>query len=111
VSIDRVLALLADGRLVVWIIALMVVEAAVLLFWRARTGGGLPVSSVLSLLASGVFLMLAVRAALTAAGTASVAAWLLAALVAHVVDLLVRWQRPSRGRAPRGTSMPPAAPQ
>ena len=108
---ERVLASLADGRLLEWIIALMLVEAAALLWWRRRTGGGLPAAGVLCVLASGIFLMLAVRAALTEAGIAVVALWLLAALAAHVADLVARWQRPSRGREPHGATPPGRAPQ
>jgi hypothetical protein len=110
-SLERVLELLAAGTLLEWIVALMLVEAVVLLAWRARTGGGVPAAGVLCVLASGICLMLAVRAALTSAGSASVAGWLLAALVAHVTDVLVRWQRPSRGRAAQGAASPPAPPQ
>lgn len=109
--VDRIFGLLADGRLLDVVVALMVVEAGVLLWWRARTGGGLPASGVLCVLASGICLMLAVRAALTGAGTATVALWLLAALAAHVADLAVRWQRPSRGRGPSATAPPPGSPQ
>lgn len=110
-SAERVLQLLADGTLLEWVIVLMLVEAAVLLLWRARTGGGLPASAVLCVLASGIFLMLAVRAALMSAGSASVAGWLSAALVAHVADVLLRWQRPSRGRAPRDAARSSISPQ
>lgn len=109
--VERVLAWLADGRLLEWVVALMLVEAAVLLWWRRRTGGGLPASGVLCVLASGIFLMLAVRAALTEAGIGAVALWLLAALAAHVADLVARWQRPSRGRAPRAATPSGAPPQ
>jgi hypothetical protein len=110
-SVERVLQLLADGTLLEWVVALMVVEAAVLLVWRARTGAGLPTSAVLCVLASGIFLMLAVRAALTSASIESVAGWLLAALVAHVADVLLRWQRPKRGREPQGAPRASAPPQ
>jgi hypothetical protein len=110
-SVERVLELLAAGTLLEWIVVLMLVEAVLLLAWRARTGGGVPAAGVLCVLASGIFLMLAVRAALTSAGIASVAGWLLAALVAHVTDVLSRWQRPSRGRAALGAGPPPVPPQ
>lgn len=109
--VESVLALLADGRLLEGVVALMLVEAVVLLWWRHRTGGGLPASGVLCVLASGIFLMLAVRAALVDRDTNAVAVWLLAALAAHVADLVVRWQRPSRGRAPRAAAPPGGSPQ
>jgi hypothetical protein len=111
VIVERVLALLADGRLLEWVVALMVVEGAVLLWWWRRTGGGLPASGVLCLLASGIFLMLAVRAALVGAGTDAIAVWLLAAFGAHIADLVVRWQRPTRGRAPRVAAPPGGRPR
>lgn len=97
-NVERLLAWLAAGTLLEWVIALMLLEAVVLLAWRRRTGGGLPVGAVLCVLASGIFLMLAVRAALVSAGVATVAVWLLAALAAHVADIALRWQRPNRGR-------------
>jgi hypothetical protein len=111
VIVDRVLALVVDGRLLEWVVVLMLIEGTVLLWWRRRTGGGLPASGVLCLLASGIFLMLAVRAALLDAGTEAVAVWLLAAFAAHIADLVVRWQRPSRGRAPRAAPPPGGSPQ
>ncbi len=91
-------AITAD-RLVELIVLLMLLEAALLLLWRRRTGGGVPAVGSIAMIAAGVGLMLALRAALIDADPRSIAGWLSLALVAHVVDVVTRWQRPSRGRS------------
>jgi hypothetical protein len=85
--------LIENGRLVEVIIALMLLEAVALLWWHRRRRAGLAPAAVLTLLASGVFLMLALRAALIGSGADVVAAFLGAALLAHVADLATRWSR------------------
>ena len=45
------------------------------------------------MLLAGAFLLLALRAALTGASWIPVALWLLAALFAHLVDLVRRWRK------------------
>jgi hypothetical protein len=101
---------ITSGRLVELIVLLMLLEAGVLLLWRRRSGGAVPAAGVLAMIGAGICLMLALRAALTGAGAASVGVWLLMALVAHVGDLAARWQRPRRGRPrsdePAGGSAP-----
>lgn len=92
---------ITSGRLVEIIVLLMLLEGGLLLLWRWRSGGAVPAAGVLAMIGAGVCLMLALRAALTGAGSGSVAFWLLLALLAHVGDLAARWQRPSRGRYPR----------
>lgn len=44
-------------------------------------------------LLAGAFLLLALRCALTGAGWLWIALWLLAALLAHVADIVGRWLR------------------
>jgi hypothetical protein len=101
---------ITSGRLVELIVVLMLVEAALLLWWRWRSGGGVPATGSIAMIGAGICLMLALRAALTGAGAGGVAIWLMLALVAHVGDLAARWQRPSRGRSrsrePSGGSVP-----
>ena len=57
-------AFLPDAWIVDAIIALVAVEAVVLVLWRALTGGGLPVGETLANLSSGAALLLALRMAL-----------------------------------------------
>jgi hypothetical protein len=81
----------ASGRAVDCILALMIVEVAVLVLIRKTTGRGpRPLNQIVSLLA-GAALLLALRAALTAQPWTVVAACLSLALPAHLWDLARRW--------------------
>ena len=82
----------ADPRAVDFLLGFVVIEAIV--FWIAwrRRGRGLTPRALLACLLPGAFLMLALRAALAGQGGAPVAGWLAAALVAHLVDLSIRWR-------------------
>ena len=83
--------ILQDGRIIEAILALMILEAAVLVAWYKLKGHGVaPVSLIVNLLA-GVFLMLAVLAALQNASVWTLATCLAAALLAHIGDLAMRW--------------------
>lgn len=84
--------LFASGRIVDAIVALVVVEAVLLVGLRLRFGRGPKPAALLSNLASGAALMLAVRAALTGADWPMVAAWLLAALFAHLTEMMIRFR-------------------
>lgn len=99
----------ANGRLIEIVVALMLLEFVVLAALRRR-GGGVPLGGLLAVLAAGVCLMLAVRAALLDQSPAVITAWLVGGLVAHVADLVSRWQRPVRGRAGSHPRDPSAAP-
>lgn len=84
-------SLFASGRVVDLMLAVTLVEAALLVLWRRRTGRGpAPVELLVNLL-SGVCLMLALRAALIDAWWGWIACWLVAALLAHLLDLRRRW--------------------
>ncbi len=85
--------LFASGHVVDLIIAFMVVEAVVLLVWRRRSGGGIAPGPLVASLLAGFFLLLALRGALTGATWTVMAGWLLAALVAHLADLIGRSTR------------------
>lgn len=90
-------ARLADGSLLLGIVALIAAEAVLLLYlWYAR-GVGLPPRAWVGNLVSGAMLMLAVRAALLDQPWTMVAFWLLAALSAHLLDAYARW-----GKRPTG---------
>jgi hypothetical protein len=82
----------ASGRVIDAILLLMLAEGALLWFWRARTGRGLRPRAILTLLASGAALMLALRAALTGAPWEHVSALFVGGLIAHLVDVAGRWE-------------------
>jgi hypothetical protein len=86
-------ALFASGRIVDLILGLVVLEAALLAGWHARTGRGIPPAALAGTLGAGAGLLLALRAALVGAWWGWVAAALLAALLAHALDLLGRWRQ------------------
>lgn len=81
-----------SGRIVDLIVALLIVEAALLLGWRRITGRGPAATDLLANLLAGLFLLLALRAALVHAGWGWIAVCLGAALVAHVADVARRWR-------------------
>ncbi len=86
-------ALFTNGRIVDFILALVILEAAVLLIYRFTTGRGIPAAGLLTNLLAGSFLLLALRSALTESYWTWTASWLAAALAAHVADLSQRWRR------------------
>ena len=83
----------ADGSAVDLILVLMLLEGAILAAYHWRTGRGIAIGDLVGMLLAGAFLLLALRAALTGAPWARIAIWLLAALVAHLVDLVRRWRK------------------
>ena len=80
------------------IVVLMALEAVALLAVRRLLDRGPPALAILASLAAGLFLLLALRAALTGAGWPVMAGALAAALFAHLLDLKLRW--------PAGTDTP-----
>ncbi|GJE60096.1 hypothetical protein [Methylobacterium trifolii] len=90
--------LFASGRIVELILALVAVEALLLLAVRRVLGRGPAPVLLLANLAAGAALMLALRAGLTQSPWPVVAGWLLAALAAHVTEMVLRLRRERRGR-------------
>ena len=85
-------ALFASGRIVDIILVLMLVEGVALgLIYRQR-GRGIPLAQAALNLAAGASLMLVAREALTGATWPVMAASLMLALFAHVLDLVQRWK-------------------
>ena len=78
--------------LIVAILGGMVLEAAALLAFRARTGRGPAAAHLLPNLGAGAALLMAALLAVEGAGWLGVSACLLGALVCHVADLRVRWR-------------------
>ncbi len=103
---SRTAAVALDGLLRPGVIDLIllgvIVEAGVLLALRRRTGRGVPARSLLANLAAGASLMLALRLVLAGdRSSAWVLAWLAVALLAHVADLALRWERRGHDDASR----------
>ena len=89
-------SLLAGTAWLDGVILLVLLEAAGLCWWFARTGRGLPPAVLLPNLAAGLCLMLAVRCVLTAAHPAWAALAMAGAGLAHLADLfqrgVLRWR-------------------
>lgn len=83
----------ADGSAVDMILVLMLLEGTILAVYHWRTGRGIAAGDLVGMLLAGAFLLLALRAALTGAPWSRVALWLVAALAAHLVDLVRRWRK------------------
>jgi hypothetical protein len=87
-----VTALFASGRIVDLILAMVVLEALVLLTYRLLTGRGVPAVNLMTNLLAGAFLLMALRSALIGSHWAWTSAWLAGALFTHVADLAQRWR-------------------
>ena len=84
--------LFASGRMAALILALTGIEGIALLLYRQRTGRGVAARDLLPMLLAGAGLLAAMWAALAGAAWPLIAAFLLAALLAHLVDLSGRWR-------------------
>jgi preprotein translocase subunit SecG len=83
--------LFASGRPIDCILILMLLELVVLALIRRSTQGGLKVTPLLTNLGAGAALLMSLRAALTRQTWQIITVWLIVALVAHAVDLKLRW--------------------
>lgn len=90
----------AGSQLVDAVLGFMVFEWIVLTLYRVRTRRGLPPADLAIMLAAGAGLLLAMRAALTGAAQYWVVICLVAAGVAHLVDLLRRCRGGPESRIP-----------
>ena len=89
------------------VIVLTALEGIALVVWHRRTGAGVAPRDFAANLVSGLCLMLALHAALRDLGGAWIAAFLLAAGIAHASDVWRRWaRRPASGRRPSERSAP-----
>lgn len=84
--------LFSSGRIVDAILVLVVAEAAALLFYKSRTGRGIPPAQLAANLAAGASLLLALRTSLAHESWTATAFWLFLGLVSHVADLYLRWR-------------------
>lgn len=76
------------------VIAITVLELAILLAHHRRTGRGLAPSELLPDLGAGLFLMLGIRAVLAGAAWPWLPVCLAGAGLSHLVHLIRRWPRP-----------------
>jgi hypothetical protein len=84
--------LFANGRFVDLVLAVVIIEAAVLLlYWRLAKRGIAP-GDLLPNLCAGGFLLLALRVTLSGTGWMPACGCLAAAGVAHLVDVSRRWR-------------------
>jgi hypothetical protein len=93
----------SSGRIVDVVLVVIAIEAIVLTARRTISGRGIETAALLRALAPGVFLLLAVRTALTGASWGAVAACLSVAGILHALDLAYRY-RPTvtrRSTAPK----------
>ena len=98
------LAGVIDPRFVDLALVLIVLEGAGLAAYHAMTGRGPAPIGTIANLAAGGFLVLVLRETLAGAAPLWVVATLTAALVAHGVDLGIRWRSPdARPLGPRIT--------
>lgn len=84
--------LFASGRIADLIVLLTLAEGLLLSLYHRMTGRGLAPRQVISLLLPGIFLLLAMRFAMTGAWWGWVALCLSLALLAHLADLAARWR-------------------
>jgi len=83
--------LLRGAWMVDAVIVFMAIEAVVLLAYRRATGRGMAAAALWPNMAAGLCLLLALSAALHGAGGGWIALALMAAGLAHVLDLRARW--------------------
>ena len=83
--------LFATGHAVDCILALMLIESIFLILVGRKARRAIPAVQVLVGIGAGAALLLALRAALQRSPWQWVSLWLMAALVAHLLDLRYRW--------------------
>jgi hypothetical protein len=84
-------AFFRSGAVADVILVVMFAEALLLLVYRKLSGRGPAAADLFTMLLAGACLVMALRAALTGAHWPVVAAFLIAALIAHLMDLYRRW--------------------
>lgn len=85
---------LIEGGTIAWIaLAILAAELLALAVYHRTTGRGISLRSALPMLLAGAGLWMALGAALTGAGWLWIAVGATVALMAHAVDLAVRWHR------------------
>lgn len=88
--------LFESGRIVDLILVLMAVEAVVFFIIARCMPGRVPLGGLVLNLAAGASLLLALRAVLTGADWRIIGIWLGLAFIAHLADLVFRFDRSDR---------------
>ncbi len=81
-----------SGSIVDMVIALVLIEGVALVALRSIIGRGPGRLDIICNLAAGLALMMALRDALAEKSMAAIALWLTLSLVAHLLDLWLRWR-------------------
>jgi hypothetical protein len=90
-------AFFESGRIIDVILLIVAIEAVVVVILRHRLAGLFDMRGFFVSLVSGVCLMVALRGALTGAPWTFIAPFLVASLIAHLIDVAQRWRG---GRTP-----------
>jgi hypothetical protein len=88
---DNLIAYLPATRIVALALGVLVIELVTISVLFQRTGRGISFADMVGSVFAGIFLMLALLAALTSGNWYLIVAALSAAFLAHVVDLKRRW--------------------
>ena len=88
--------LFATGHAVDGILVLMLIESIALILIGRKLRRAIPTLHVVVSIGAGAALLLALRAALIGAPWQWISLWLLAALIAHLLDLRYRWSQAQR---------------
>jgi asparagine N-glycosylation enzyme membrane subunit Stt3 len=91
--IENLMAVLPATRIVALAVAVLVLELALVSIWHRRTGRGVSFADMVGSVFAGIFLLLALFAALASAGWVWIVTALSAAFFAHIADLIRRWKR------------------
>ena len=89
---DAITTLFVDGKIAELVLAVMVVEALVLVALSRRAQSVPPATSIVFALVPGFFLVLALRAVFVHAQWFWIALGLTGALITHLIDMRMRFQ-------------------
>jgi len=85
------------------IFAFLLLEVAALMIWRWRTGRGLRVTRMVSMIVPGLSIFLALRSVLLGQTVWVTGLWLVVSMVSHLVDLRLRIHDETAWTAPLDT--------
>ncbi len=83
---------ISSGQVMTLVLGYIAVEIVVLWFLNWRTGKGIPLNRLLSLVAPGLCIFMALRASLLDASPQTIALWMLLSFAAHLYDVRMRWR-------------------
>ena len=90
---DILSELILSGRIIDIVLGVLILELLFISILYRTKGKGIPPYPLIVNIGAGGSLALAIKAAVTDAGWQWIAAWLIASLVFHVLDISARWQR------------------